>query len=377
MIYKIFTYDMSNHTVIDHSSRDKYKHNGSIEYTLGQILINFLNHDFSLYDKKRKLADKIFSLNYYDYGINADRFENFRDYEKHEQYINNLIFDTFPNIVPTYTETSDRDVLFDLATYLLNLVSDIPYFQDYAFLSYEAFKDNSVFDFKALQKKYAPIFTHCLNLDIEPTKSSLQKYMEICNYSYFMTGEMFTEKTIFRYSYSKEEQASYETRKYGVTTKSRHDLINENPEWRKKEIEIIHGYAFQEPKEALQCEFLKMLELGIGIRKCTICGKYFIVSGHDGKCCDNLYKNTNLTCQQVFADRNYKSKRKKNPILKEYDKAYKRMYARYSSRKNLSSKEYEKWKNKANQERDKALEAYQKAPSDSIVNSFKQFLGNK
>ena len=100
-------------------------------------------------------------------------------------------------------------------------------------------------------------------------------------------------------------------------------------------------------------------------------------SNHNGKCCDNLYKDTGLTCQQVFADRNYKDKRKQNPILKEYDKAYKRMYARYSSRKNLSSEKYNAWKEETARERDKALEAYNRTPSETIVNEFKQFLGNK
>lgn len=377
MIYKTFTYDMSKQTIIDHSLHATYKQNASVEYKLGQILTNFLNYDFSSYDKKRRLADKIFSLNYYDYGIDDDRFENSKDYQKHVQYINNLISTFFPHIVPSYTETNDSDILHDLATYLLNLVSDFPYFQDYAFLSYEAFKDNSVFDFKTLQKKYTLIFTYCLDLDIEPSKSSLQKYMELYDYSYFMSGVTFTEKTIFRYSYSEEEQASYEIDKYGAPAKSKFALINENSEWRKREIEIIHGYVFEEPEEALQCEFLKMLELGIKIRKCAVCGKYFIITGHNGKCCDNLYKDTGLTCQQVFADRNYKNKRKKNPVLKEYDKAYKRMYARYSSKKNLTSDEYAKWKNEAAQERDKALKAYAENPSDTVINNFKQFLNNK
>ena len=53
------------------------------------------------------------------------------------------------------------------------------------------------------------------------------------------------------------------------------------------------------------------------------------------------------------------------------------MYARYSNKKNLTSREYDKWKEQAKQERDRVLEAYNKSPSDSIVNSFKQFLGNK
>ena len=202
-----------------------------------------------------------------------------------------------------------------------------------------------------------------------------------------MSGVSFLEKTVFRYAYSKREQLEYEIKKYANSIEFTSEtppsfkpaitLVNQNPEWQNREIEIIHGYTFETPKDALYCEFLKMLELGIKIRKCAVCGKYFIITGHNGKCCDNLYKDTGLTCQQVFSDRNYKNKRKQNPILKEYDKAYKRMYARYSNKKNLTSKEYDKWKEQAKQERDRVLEAYNKSPSDSIVNSFKQFLGNK
>lgn len=149
-----------------------------------------------------------------------------------------------------------------------------------------------------------------------------------------------------------------------------------------EEIEVINGKVYrtysgiENISIIMKIEFLRMLELGIKIRKCAVCGKYFIVTGHDGKCCDSLYKNTGLTCQQVFADRNYKNKRKENPIIKEYDKAYKRMYARYSSQK-LSSKEYEEWKNGASQERDKALKAYEENPSKEKIDSFKKIIGNK
>ena len=214
------------------------------------------------------------------------------------------------------------------------------------------------------------------------------------NLTFKMEGLLFQEVTIFRYMYSLHEHAIHSIQQDPNLKKfiNKSEIIEESPkeavslsgkekaeipEWEGKEIEIIHGYTFNTPEEALQCEFLKMLELGIKIRKCAVCGKYFIITGHNGKCCDNLYKDTGLTCQQVFSDRNYKNKRKQNPILKEYDKAYKRMYARYSNKKNLTSKEYDKWKEQAKQERDKVLEAYNKSPSDSIVNSFKQFLGNK
>lgn len=117
-----------------------------------------------------------------------------------------------------------------------------------------------------------------------------------------------------------------------------------------------------------------MLELNIKIKNAAICDKYFIVNGHDGECCDNLFKDTGLTCQQVYADRNYKNKRKKNPILKEYDKCYKRMYARYSSRKNLSSEKYNSWKEEAARERDKALRPTRPIRPTRLSRTLKNFL---
>lgn len=180
-----------------------------------------------------------------------------------------------------------------------------------------------------------------------------------------MQGFSFKEKTIIRHNYSWKEQLDFEIKTYANKEEFTFDPqssstysppdINANPNWKKRKVEIIHGYTFDSPKEALRCEFLKMLELGIKIRKCAVCGKYFIITGHNGKCCDNLYNDTGLTCQQVFSDRNYKNKRKQNPILKEYAK----------------------WKEQAKQERDRALTAYNKSPSDSIVNNFKRFLENK
>ena len=373
MIEKIFTYDLTNQTITDQSLRAMFGEKASVQYKLGQILVNFLNYDFSIYNKYREKANKVFQKINYDFNYDSEKVS---------------VAKYFPNLDSTYYELAHGDAVDAMAFYLLDSISSIPYFHDFSFLSYEQFKNEEDFDFKSLQNHLTPIFTNCLDYDHLPDQTSLQKYMNFYDYSYFMNGRSFIEKTVFRHIYSDEEQLDYEIKTYANSVefnleappephKTKFDLIKENPEWKNRKIEIIHGYTFETPEEALQCEFLKMLELGIKIRKCAVCNKYFIVTGHNGKCCDDLYKDTGLTCQQVFADRNYKNKRKQNPILKEYDKAYKRMYARYSNKKNLASDEYTKWKNEATQERDKALKAYAENPSDTVINNFKQFLHNK
>lgn len=56
-----------------------------------------------------------------------------------------------------------------------------------------------------------------------------------------------------------------------------------------EEIEVINGKVYrtysgiENISIIMKIEFLRMLELGIKIRKCAVCGKYFIVTGHDGE----------------------------------------------------------------------------------------------
>lgn len=372
MSENLFTYDLTNRIITDNSFRD-YAPENAIKYSLGQIFVNFINYDFSFYDSERKKLDKLLKQIDYIYYRNSNLDESLRS--------------VFPCVQDKYYELSHDDSMGAIVEYLLDIPHIIPYCNSNMFTDYKQFAEHQALDFVFLQNEIKK-YVFCLDMDCQPEITSLQKYVSTEDLSFSMhDGILQKEKTIIRHKYSWEEHVNYEIETYANTVpfipNSEPDSsvltlgIENNPNWRNTEIEIIHGYVFETPKEALQCEFLKMLELGIKIRKCTVCGKYFIVTGHNGNCCDNLYKDTGLTCQQVFADRNYKNKRKQNPILKEYDKAYKRMYARYSNKKNLASDEYTKWKNEAARERDKALEAYTKNPSEAVINNFKQFLHNK
>ena len=71
-----------------------------------------------------------------------------------------------------------------------------------------------------------------------------------------------------------------------------------------------------------------------------------------------------------------KKKVQNNPILKEYEKAYKRMYARLSNH-NLSNENFRLWVEDASSKLDSVAAEYSSSPSDDIVNQFKEYLGNK
>ena len=101
---------------------------------------------------------------------------------------------------------------------------------------------------------------------------------------------------------------------------------------------LIRGYSFECAEEALHCEFYRMIENKTKVRKCKNCGKYFLLtSGHNAIFCSTK-------CQQKAFNIKKKEQIFSNPILKERERAVKRMQAR-KARGKISQKEYNDWSN--------------------------------
>ena len=83
-----------------------------------------------------------------------------------------------------------------------------------------------------------------------------------------------------------------------------------------------------------------------------------------------------FSCKKLAAMQTRKEKVKSNPILQEYERAYKRMYARVTARK-LSQKDFKEWTDSASLERDRVISAYEASPTPELINSFKNYLGNR
>ena len=391
----IYTYDLENKVIIENSNRDYYKESefdNLNKCRIGQALLQFINYDFTYYDYQRQNV--------------LDLIENFHSPPPSKLgSLDDAVIKLFPDIAEAiflYEKWTGKFFIEALILSIMLLVSfHIPYALIDVHKLYGAMNGEydliyqQEYDYLSLHQTFMERFVPCLDVAVCPTfQDSLKKYISLSNLIYHTNNTMsFKEITIVRHLITEPDieqlrpkldidswdfltTASGEEIAAAKQVQLRYDALM-NHKISSSGTEIVHGYSFETMQESLMCEFLKMLELNIKIKKCAICGKYFILNGHDGECCDNLYKDTGLTCQQVYADRNYKNKRKKNPILKEYDKCYKRMYARYSSRKNLSSEKYNSWKEEAARERDKALAAYAANPSDTIIEDFKKFLGNK
>ena len=77
-----------------------------------------------------------------------------------------------------------------------------------------------------------------------------------------------------------------------------------------------------------------------------------------------------------MAQKRRKEKLNTDPIAKEYEKAYKRMYARVKN-SNMTQEEFLKWNEEATIQRNIVSKKYAEAKTEDILIDFKKFLGNK
>ncbi|RHU86928.1 hypothetical protein DXC27_09615 [Ruminococcus sp. OM08-7] len=131
----------------------------------------------------------------------------------------------------------------------------------------------------------------------------------------------------------------------------------------------LYGYLIE--------ELYNLIQLNTHIKKCKFCNKYFIPKGnYASEYCDRIMPGERFSCKKLAAMQTRKEKVKSNPILQEYERAYKRMYARVTARK-LSQKDFKEWTDSASLERDRVISAYEASPTPELINSFKNYLGNR
>ena len=136
-------------------------------------------------------------------------------------------------------------------------------------------------------------------------------------------------------------------------------------------------YEYSTIEEYLIIEFRKMIDLDIKVKKCRNCGNYFVLKGdYSTDYCDRILPGEKSTCKKIAAVKARKEKLSSSPILKEFERAYKRRYAQVSNKK-LKPEEFRLWVEEATIKRDEASGQYESAPNEKIIIDFKKYLGNK
>lgn len=135
------------------------------------------------------------------------------------------------------------------------------------------------------------------------------------------------------------------------------------------ECDFVREFAFW--------EFYLLLSTNANVKRCSNCGRLFICNGnYNTSCCDRIQEGTQKTCREIMTQKKYKEKISSNPILKEYEKAYKRNYAR-ATHKKISKESFRAWAEEAANKRDVLSAKYLADPDENLVKEFKQYLGNR
>ena len=107
------------------------------------------------------------------------------------------------------------------------------------------------------------------------------------------------------------------------------------------------GYEFGRVDQILELEFTKLLEVGVQIRKCQRCGRYFILKGNfNPRYCDRVAEGETRNCQELAAQENFKKKAADRPALGVYDRYYRRYAARKKVRQ-IKEDEFKQWRYEA------------------------------
>ena len=107
----------------------------------------------------------------------------------------------------------------------------------------------------------------------------------------------------------------------------------------------------------LRYEMMKVVTLGVVVKKCANCGRYFVPEGRsDTEYCSRVLDDQpEKTCQSVGALLKHQKKVENNRVYQEYQKAYKRHNSRTRQRK-MTQSEFLAWSDEARQHRQECLD---------------------
>lgn len=295
--------DKSKYIIIDEKSI--YLPTENEVFEIGTLLTDFLELDLTDYKNRVERIKQYDTKDMNKVIKNGGRFQ--RGYT--------------PIILQLNDNMSDKEKYVRIALYDALKATKHPYAYEVEYSSLntiEYTKLFEIFDLAKLQKEYKEAVNYCLlKQDKTENFNPIERYF---NYPHKLSG-----KTEIIYTVSNDFTLSEE-------------------------------YMASDISSLLYLEFMKMLQYNILVRKCKNCHKLFASRGnYNKKYCDRIIANTSRTCQEVGATNSFKNKMLKEPITGEYQRAYKRLYARKRTGK-ITKDELDKQIKKATLLRNKAKE---------------------
>lgn len=341
------------------------------ESSIGDSMISFLELDLSHFNLCSNLI--------YNY-IDGDNYDSIIEKEIIEMYPNT--YSNFKGRIRTIEPPLGESILYFIEQNVdIENISDIynhPYIQ-YSTTYQYGYVDDAIryldmeFNLAGIQQSYKELLSFCFDIEYNKYLNSLTAFERyylfqiIKGTNYYNTPTLNYRQIILpNLNNTIDENIK------------KHDIDDTVVEYIKaiKPFQIS-ALTCDTPRSLIVSELHNMLNLNIKMKKCKHCGQYFVLKGdYNTDYCDRILPGEKFTCKKLAAIKSRKEKIKSNPILKEYEKAYKRNYAKRTNKK-INNEEFRLWVEEATQKRDSAIEQYELQPNDKIIIDFKEYLGNK
>lgn len=257
----------------------------------------------------------------------------------------------------------------------------------YVRLVYDEDCDESIIHrlcFHDIQDPYLEAFTFCFDSDLNSKLSNLTSSERFSLFNYIYPYNHIAFDAV-RTTFLTKKSSKYKFPEYHdlvikdkllnwANTIINQKIVNESL---KEDNTIKQVYETNNLNDIILIEFQKMIACNIKAKKCSNCDKYFILKGeYNTKYCDRIPEGERYTCQKIAALKKQRRKLENSPILREYQRAYKRNYARLSNKK-MQPEEFRIWVERSTIKRDQLTEEFKENPSGAILEEFKKYLGNK
>lgn len=202
-------------------------------------------------------------------------------------------------------------------------------------------------DLKELAPKYRLLVDLVLNSDYEPFQN-INSLIRYCIYQNKIPVPDNIKVTYFCSTNGAEFTSPTDL----TDLKQLSDTVKE---LEKLEVTMLEVYEVKCIEDALYISFIKMVTNNIMVKKCKCCDKFFIPGGRsDTEYCNRIAPGSSKTCREIGAIKKYHEKSNNNPIIKEFQKEYKKMNSRVRIKK-ITQNQFYDWSEKARALRDRAV----------------------
>lgn len=359
------------------------------EHPLGELLFSFLDLNLEEYKDVYNFIGYDNLFNYSDFQSLGEKYPD--TYNQIYPFIKRIDSDADEDVLRSYSLyylTENQDTFSELYQHPFFSYSDAVEATD--LLSYrDVYED---LDFYSLQQCFTDLIEFCF-ISNDPKIEGLDKNERFFLFSAampFFKTDFFLKRTYYCYPHNLFDKArmtlfsTFEETKENITKwghlnyKEILQLLDHSTiEEVQKSTTLVDVSLCTSLHDFLVFELHELLSSDIEVKRCKNCGKLFIPSGkYNTDCCDRIPKGEKYSCKKIMAQKRRKQKLSSDPIAKEYDRAYKRNYARVTNHK-MTAEDFRLWTEEAAKKRDAFSAKYDSNPSDQLISEFKKYLGNK